>query len=294
MKLKQKLFGIAGTLVVLFLIFGLASSCTKVEPGYVGIKVNQYGNQRGVQDFPIQTGRVWFNPLTQDVYKFPTFLQNVVWTASRTEGSPTDESITFNSEQGANLTADISISYKIEGDKVPEIFVEFRKPIAQITDVYIRNDVRNAFNDYASKMRAVDILGPGKQVLLDSVKASLNRSLGPKGFVFENVGFVGHIRPDPGVQNSINAVITANQQAIQAEAKVKQAEAEAQQMIAKARGDSASAVISAKGQAEANRLLRQSLTAALIQYQATLKWNGVLPSVTGSAIPMLNLNNGKN
>ncbi len=35
-----------------------AGGCTKVEPGFVGIKVKLYGRQRGVQDYPIVTGRV--------------------------------------------------------------------------------------------------------------------------------------------------------------------------------------------------------------------------------------------
>src|SRR3989344_2786291 len=66
-------------------VFGNINGCTKVEPGYVGIKVNQYGSQRGVEDFPIVTGRVLYNPFTEDVYKFPTFLQNVVWTQNEAE-----------------------------------------------------------------------------------------------------------------------------------------------------------------------------------------------------------------
>ena len=32
-------------------------------PSGTVIKVNLYGNQRGVEDFPIRTGRVWFNPV---------------------------------------------------------------------------------------------------------------------------------------------------------------------------------------------------------------------------------------
>ena len=36
--------------------------CTYVPPGFVGVKVNLYGNQRGVSDYPIVTGRVLYNP----------------------------------------------------------------------------------------------------------------------------------------------------------------------------------------------------------------------------------------
>lgn len=36
-----------------------------VAPGHVGIIVKQSGSDRGVQDFPIQSGRVWYNPVNE-------------------------------------------------------------------------------------------------------------------------------------------------------------------------------------------------------------------------------------
>jgi hypothetical protein len=39
------------------------TGCAKtIPPGHVGIVVNQYGSQKGVADFPLKTGRVWYNP----------------------------------------------------------------------------------------------------------------------------------------------------------------------------------------------------------------------------------------
>ncbi len=50
----------------------------------------------------------------------------------------------------------------------------------------------------------------------------------------------------------------------------------------------------AKGQAEAQRLLRETLTAELLQKQAIEKWDGKFPQVLGGngAVPFLNLDNG--
>ena len=45
--------------------------CTYIPPGYVGIKVNLYGSQRGVQDIPVLTGRVIYNPWTEKIYGVP-------------------------------------------------------------------------------------------------------------------------------------------------------------------------------------------------------------------------------
>jgi len=269
------------------------TGCTRVEPGWVGIKVNMYGTQKGVEDFPLQTGRVTFNPITEEVYKFPTFMQNFVWTRDNTEGSKNNDEITFNSVEGAVVSADIAVGFLVSAEKVPDIFVEFRKPIEEIRDVYIRSQVRDAFGRHASTMKVTDIFGEGKQKLLDAVKEDLNNLLSERGISFDMISFVGGLRVDPRVQESINAVLSAAQKAIEAENKVRQSTAEARQMVEQARGDSLAAVINAAGQAEANRVLMQSLTPQLIQYETMRKWNGVLPTVTGGSVPMITVPGGR-
>ena len=70
---------------------------TRVDAGHVGIRVRLAGSDRGIQDMPVVTGWVFFNPLTEQIVLFPTSVQNVVWTASTNEGRAVDESITFSS-----------------------------------------------------------------------------------------------------------------------------------------------------------------------------------------------------
>jgi len=48
-----------------------------------------------VQNAPIVTGWVVYNPPTEQVIEFPTNVQNIVWTRDTSEGSPVDESMTF-------------------------------------------------------------------------------------------------------------------------------------------------------------------------------------------------------
>src|ERR1700685_2577073 len=87
---------------------------TRVDAGHGGIRVKLAGSDRGVQDMPVVTGWVFFNPLTEQIVLFPTSVQNVVWTQSAHEGKPFDESITFSSEEGVNVNADIGLSFHIE------------------------------------------------------------------------------------------------------------------------------------------------------------------------------------
>lgn len=275
------------TTILFFTILVIAGTilpgcaCTRVEPGYVGIKVNMYGSQKGVEDFPLQTGRVWLNPFTEEIYKFPTFQQTVVWTSNNTEGSPNDDSITFNSVEGAVINTDIAISYLVIGEKVPQIFVEFRKDADYISDVYIRSQVRDAFSRVASTMKTIEIFGEKKQELLKSVKEDLNTNLEPRGFKFDMISLVGEMRADQTVQKSINAVIEATQKAIEAENKIRQSDAEAKQAVAVAEGKANAITKMAEAQAEANRKIAESVTLPVILWNAIEKWDGVSPQVLG-------------
>lgn len=282
-------------LLLLCLAIPLLAGCgvTTVKPGYVGIKVNNVGSRRGVQDLPIVVGRVFYNPWTEDVYTYATFAQNYVWTASAHEGDTQDESITFNAAGGVSFNADVGVVLAAYQDSVPALFRQYRRPLDQLMDSVIRNEVRDAFNRAAGGLAPLDIMAAKKAALLDSVRADLNRGPLSSFIHFETVSFVSAPRPPAQIAQAINAVFAANQAAAQATQKVAQAKAEAEQMVAAARGDSARSVIAATGEAEANRRLSASLTPSVVQYKALSKWNGVLPTVTGGAVPMIPVPTGK-
>lgn len=266
-----------------------AVACTRVDPGHVGIKVNLNGAERGVSPEQIVTGRVYFNPFTTNIYEFPTFVQQYTWTQDRSEGSPNDDSITFNSREGVVVNADIFVAYAFEADKVPSIFQEFRQEATVITQGYVRGQVRDAFSRASSTMPIIQIYGEGKGRLLQTVMSDLQEHLGPKGFRFDNVSFVGALRVPEEVKASIDRVIKAQNEAEEAQARVAQREAEARQAVAVAQGE----LDSARLRAQANRELAESVTPALISYiTATTmqeKWDGQLPRVTGDAVPLLQL-----
>jgi len=289
------------TLSRVLLVLALSSAfggCAKVPPGYVGIKVNNYGSQRGVDDYPLQTGMVMYNPITTDVHKYPTFTQQVVWTKDPQEGSPNDESITFNSKEGASINADIAVAYTLNAEKVPHIFVEFRQEVGVLTDGYIRSQVRDAFTRHASAMPVVDVYGAGKQKLLNEVKADINTMLNPRGFIFDMVSFTSALRMDPKVESAISATIEATQKAIEAKNKVAEATARAEQQVAEAKGKAEAMLEQSKAEAESNRVVAQSLTQNpnLLKWRelqneadAIARWDGKLPQVSGETMPMLNL-----
>ena len=273
-------------------------SCRRIDPGHVGIKVNQWGDDKGVDVYPTVTGMQMYNPFTTTIYEFPTFSQNHIWDLE--DG---DESITFNSKQGTILNADIAISFQIKPDRAPYVFSKFRKGIDEITHVFLRSEIRDIMGRVASQTDTMVIMGPGKVQFLDAVKNEANSRLG-ENFTFELISFVGRIRCDDSVMDAINATIAASQNAISAENKVATATAEANQAIQKARGEAESTKLSAnaqaenilavaRAQAEANKILSASLTPELISYKQIEKWDGRQPQImtgAGSIIPMIDIN----
>jgi len=98
----------------------LLTGCYKVvAPGSVGIVVKQSGTDRGVQDFPIQSGRVWYNPLNETVLTYPTYVQRAVWTSSAQEGRSMNDEISFQSAEGLRFTSDVNVSYELTREQVP-------------------------------------------------------------------------------------------------------------------------------------------------------------------------------
>lgn len=291
----SKLITIIAVFFVLLIGGGLLfAGCTVIPPGYVGVKVNLSGGNRGVEHYPILTGRQFYNPVNEKIYEYPIFLQTIVWTKDQHEGAVVDQSITFNSVEGAVVNVDVSLSYAFITEKVPEIFVEFRRSPQEITDTYMRTKVRDAFSRVASAMPVVDIYGAKKQELLARVKEDLTRELEPKGFKIDTISMVGNPRLDPNVITSINQAIQAQQDAQRAQNKVAQVEAEARQKIAEAEGEAKKITTIADAQATANERLTRSLTPQLVQYEALQKWDGKLPQMTGGGgIPFIQLPNAK-
>lgn len=259
----------------------MSTGCyTVIKPGYVGIKVNQNGSQKGPEDFPVLTGRIWYNPWLSSVYDYPTFMQNTVWDKN--------ERISFNTAQGSKISCDVALSYTLNPERVPYVFVKHRNELEHITHNYLRNKVRDAINKHSAEYTAIEALSNKTQEIITRALQELKEVLEPEGFMIDTLSFVSAPEPeDQNVKNSISQVISSTQNAIQAENKVKQIEAEARQQIAKAEGEAQSILLEAKAQAEANKILAASITPEFIRYKMLEKWDGVAPKVVGSEAGMM-------
>ena len=299
--------GIGG--VIFFLIASSIVHVTRINAGYVGVEVNLAGTQRGAQDIPVRTGWVFYSPLKTQIIQFPTFVQTVKWTADVNEGHPLNEELVFNSKEGQEVRADVSLSYAIDPAEVPEFYVKYRADdLDKFTHGILKDIVRNSLNEVASTYTLEDIYGENKAKFLREARDRVQTAVASVGVGIQQFGFIGKPRFTAAIEQAITQKTQAiteaerarNQLAVtQAEMNkaVAEAEGEAKSAIERARGEAQSAIERARGEAEANRLRQASITPQLLEWRRLEneraridRWNGELPRTVIASKPGMLLN----
>ena len=265
------------------------AACSTVPAGHVGVKVYLLGGSKGVDSEELGVGRYWIG-MNEQLYIFPTYMQNYTWTKEPDSTGPEDESISFQTVEGMTANADVGISYQLDPTKINKIFQTYRRGVDEITDTFLRNMVRDSLVKQASTKPIEYIYGAGKAELMAAVQADVQKQVEPIGIKIDKIYWIGEIRLPQTVIDSINAKNAATQMAQQRQNEVAQARAEAEKKVAEAKGEADSILLKAKAQAQANRELSSSITPELVQYRALDKWDGVLPRMTGNAaVPFINV-----
>lgn len=282
----------------------MLAACDKVPAGNVGVKVYLLGGDKGVDTEELSPGRYWLT-WNEELYLFPTFAQNYTWMyewiddnedGKRQLSETQDESITFQTIEGLNVSADVGITYNVDPTKVSVLFQKFRKGLPEITDGYLRNMVRDALVQEASTRPIETVYGQGKADLIAATEKRVRDQVEPFGIRVERLYWAGQLRLPQTVVASIDAKIKATQFAQQRANEVAAAKAEADKAVESARGEAESRLIVAKAEADAIRIKGDALreNPRLVELSAIEKWNGVLPTFNGGgAVPFVNVPSGK-
>lgn len=238
--------------LLIFLITLTLASCERINAGYEGILVEQYGANKGVQDVTLVTGRVFYNPFTESVYEFPLFVQTADYDA-----------FSINAKDGTQFTIDPTISLRAEAGKTPFIFQKYRKGIEEVVRTAILNHTKDTFRVQLNK-HTTDELISNRESFENDVQETLSEVLRKEGFILEQL--TSGLKLPDSIVASIDTKNKMIQEAMTAENRVKLAEAEAKTKIVQAEADSKS-----------NMLREKSLTPLLIQQMFIDKWDGKTP-----------------
>jgi regulator of protease activity HflC (stomatin/prohibitin superfamily) len=270
LKRKKIMKTIILSVVGFFLLIVLFFSCERIDAGHVGVKVNLYGDNKGVSDVVEVTGMVFYNPITHNIYEFPTFIQHKEYKKTENE----DNSFIVNSKDGSEFSVSPIMNYSVQREKVPAIFAKYRRPLADIEEGFLKTAVYDAFRLATNKYTADELIS-NRAVFEVEVRRLLDAQLLKEGFIINQ--FTSNLIYPETFKKSIEAKNNAVQAALRAENEVKTAEAQAKIKVATANGNAQAMLTAAKAEAEANRMKQLTLTPLLLQLEWINKWNGKLP-----------------
>jgi regulator of protease activity HflC (stomatin/prohibitin superfamily) len=148
-----------------------------------------------------------------------------------------------------------------------------------------------AFNDFVKEVVPTYPIGeilPKREEIRKRAMKKLGENLSRYHIIVDDIYFA-NIRFSPGYEGAVEAKQVAQQQVETQKQVLAQREIEAQQKVATAKGEAESIQVVALGQAKANDALSRSISPILVQYKSIEKWNGILPQVSGGAVPFVDL-----
>lgn len=251
--MKRRITFIITAVVLCFFMLIAFNSCNeRIDAGYEGILVKLYGSDKGIQDVSLVTGRVWYNPFTENVYEFPTYVQTINYQA-----------FTVNAKDGSVFSVDPTLSFKVKDGHSPVIIKKYRKDITEITETTLFNYIKDAFRIEFNKYTTDSIIS-NREKFEHAIQTNMGTLLDKEGFLLEQM--TSGIQYPETITQAINAKNAAVQQAMRVENELKIAQAEARKLI-----------VQAEAEAKANELRKMSLNPLLIQQQFIEKWDGKTP-----------------
>ena len=256
-------------IAIIAFVFSITSCYTRVDAGHEGIKVNLYGDSKGVDEIELVTGAVWYNPITTAVYEYPTFVQTVDY-----------EPFSFNSQDGSVFTFDPTIMLAIKSGSAPEVFVKYRKTLDEVITVTLVPIIQDAFKEEINARKDNDLISKQTE-FQNAIEARLAEELGNENFIVSKV--TTGIQYPSALIESINEKNRALQDELKIINQQKVEEAEAKKKVTIAEGEAAAMKIKADAEAYYNRTVSASLSTNLVNMKALDKWDGKTPIVSGGS-----------
>lgn len=241
------------SIFALVAMFSMTSCVERVDAGCEGILVNLYGDDKGIGEVALCTGWVWYNPMTKQVFEYPTYVQTIDY-----------KPFTINAKDGSEFTIDPNINIKIADGKSPVVFRKYRKELKDVINGPVLKHVKDACRIEINRFTTDQIVS-NREAVEQAIEKRLTASLKSEGFVLDQ--FTSGLTYPQTIVEAVNAKNKAVQEAQKSENELKVAEAEAKKKI-----------VSAQAAAEAYRLQVQTLDEKMLRKMWIDKWDGTLPT----------------
>ena len=259
--------------IVIIAIGILTSMIRQIDSGHVGVKV-LFGK---VQDNVLYEGLNFVNPL-MEVQQMSIRTQNYTMSSTYEEGQAAgDDAIKVLSNDGLQVKIDLTILYRINPLKAPDIY---RKLGINFEQVIIRPVTRTGIRESASRYDAVDLFAEKREEFETSILSAIKDTLQQRGFFLDQI-LIRNIDLPESVKQSIERKITAVQEAQRMEFVLQKEEREAERRR-----------VEARGVADAQKILNMGLTPKVLTYE-WIKVQKELATSNNSKVIILGNNDNK-
>lgn len=249
-------------IVLLLLIIVLFNSFAIVNEGYIGVKY--------------RFGRIERSDMTAGLNIHIPFIEEIVQVDTREQVyALTTDAYTSDTQTVQSLQ--LKVNYCYDGTKLSDLIRNIG--IANVETKLLVPNVQKIAKDAIGKVKAEQLVQSRADVSSE-IQNSLTEILKEYGvvvtaFAIENLSF------DSAFEESIQAKVIAEQDALKMENKTKAIEEEGKQTVIAAQAEADSKKIAAEAEAEAIRLIQEQLANSpnYTDYLKIERWNGVLPQV---------------
>lgn len=280
-KCKRKVTGVTGSIfLVLAILLGISSCIYTQDIGEVKVIRNFGGAIEGTStDAGLHVKAPWQDIITYDVRNNILSFMGDSEADQFEGGSANGSAVTINDQSGTSATIDIQVNYSLDPQTAEELYANYGSQENFVKSV-CAVDIRAIPREVSGQFDTISIL-TARGDFTNAVQEALTKKWQDYGLIVEQVSIQNVVYPD-----SIKAKYS---EATAAE--IARTKAQNEQETAKVEADTR--VVKAQGEAEANRVLAESLSDAVIQQHyidalTSIGENGNLVVVPENSTPMVN------
>ncbi|MGV0964940.1 SPFH domain-containing protein [Empedobacter falsenii] len=253
-------------LVIVGLLSLFISSCSRVEPNYVGVVMENYG-KNGKSDFTTEKGRVWLMSPGKELFQVPLFEQRGNF----------ENSLTLKAADNTEFKASPVYSFRVVESKAVDVVFNNKQLkdgdfMTSLADNVLEPRMYDLAKEESRKYTTEQLMSNGGSLKFEKdletimVKEFEKRGLELISFSAQ-LDFSDKVKGKIDARNEVNTNLSVLDQKIQEQKKTNELE----QLITE------QALIRSKG-----------LTQEILQEKAIQKWNGVLPQTfSGNNLPFV-------
>lgn len=255
---------VIGLILAIILVFGFLLFVEKVDEGKVAVVYSPSGGSKEV----LSAG---WHPigLMEKTTEYPIRVQTM------------KNDVSVSTTDGKKLKMSVRYQMQVDKKKVLNIFKELgSQNVEDIQEGYLYNKLYKSSRDVVSGYTVLDIYGSKSGEASQKITDSFAKEVKEMGFIITDVT-LGTPEADAETQKSIDARVQASQENELKKTQIENAKLDSEQKRIVAEGEAAAGIIQAEGEAKANEILQQSISAELLQKEYIEKWDGKEPMVKG-------------